>query len=116
MSQLKQITLDNLAGGAASEIFERELNSVARNIADQNTDPKKTRKIVLTISFTPDENREEVKLSVSAKATIVPVKPANKTIHLGKLDGKPTLFANNQRQGEFNFESNGVSQLGAKNA
>lgn len=112
MSQLKEVSLETLAGGAAVEIFQRELNVVARNIADENTDPKKSRKITLTVTLTPDEARAEVAMSVSAKSTLASVKPAKKTIHLGKMNGKPTLFASNQVQTEFNFTTPGVQSIG----
>lgn len=101
MNKLKELTLENIAGGAALEIFQRELNVVAKNIADVNTDPKKTRTVTLTVSFKPDDNREEVKLSVSAKSTIASVKPAGRTVYLGKLNGKPTLIGSNPQQTSF---------------
>lgn len=98
------------------EIFQRELDVVAKNIADPNTDPKKSRKITLTVTLTPDDNREEIKMSVSAKSTVASVKPAQKTIHLGKQNGKPVLVSTNPTQAEFEFNDPAVATIrGAAN-
>lgn len=110
-NQFKELTLENLAGGAAVEVFQRELGVVAKNISDLNTDPKKSRKIVLTVTLTPEENRQEVKMSVSAKSTLASVKPASKTVFLGKVNGKPTLIGNDPQQTSFEFSEPGVTPL-----
>lgn len=111
MSQFKEVTLANIAGGAASEIFQRELNVVAKNIADQNTDPTKSRKITLSITLTPDENRQEIKATISAKSVVASVKPAQRTVFLGKVNGKAALLGNDPMQGTFEFNDDGVTPI-----
>lgn len=116
-NQLKEVTLDNIAGGAAVELFERELEAVTKNIADINTDPKKARKINITVTLKPEENREEIKMSVSACSVLASVKPASRILYLGKLDGKPKLYGNNPHQTSFEFNSPNVTTIkGAQNA
>lgn len=116
MNPLKEVTLTNLVGGAAVEIFQRELGVVSKNIADPNTDKKKSRKITLTVTITPSENSDEVAMSVSAKSTLASVKPASKTIYMGKINGVPTLVGQDPVQGTFNFGNEVTPIVGARNA
>ena len=50
------------------------------NILDVNTDTKAKRKITLTIELKPDENRQFISLSASAKSTLAPVIPVGTTL------------------------------------
>lgn len=47
---------------------------------DLNTDPTAKRKIVLTIEMKPDENRQYIKISASAKSALAPVLPVGTTL------------------------------------
>ena len=75
-----KLNLAEMAQGAFMEQFHRELNQVLANIADPNTDPKKARKITLTMTLKPDENREVVTVETQSKSTLVPPKPLGTTI------------------------------------
>jgi uncharacterized protein YuzE len=75
-----KLNLAEMAQGAFMEQFHRELNQVLTNIADPNTDPKKARKITLTMTLKPDENREVVTVETQSKSTLVPPKPLGTTI------------------------------------
>ena len=50
------IDLNTFADGALAERFHQEFERVMENMADLNTDPKKARKIVLTLSFAGDKS------------------------------------------------------------
>lgn len=67
------LKLNTLAGGALQEHFERELETVLDNLHDINTDPKKKRKITLTLDLTTNDRRDLIGVDVSAKSTLVPV-------------------------------------------
>lgn len=95
---MRETTLDNIADGAAVELFQHELKRIAKNIADPNTKPTAKRKITLTFEFAPDEVREEVHVHVSVKATIANTKGYTKTVYAGKRNGVPTIFGNDQKQ------------------
>jgi len=47
-----------MAKGALIEQFNTEFVKIGSNILDPNTDATKARKITLTLTFKPDENRE----------------------------------------------------------
>lgn len=69
------IDLNNFANGAVAERFNLELQKVLENIADPNTDPKKARKLVLTVKVSGNENRDIADVEVEAKLTLAPAKP-----------------------------------------
>ena len=79
-STQNKLNLAEMAQGAFMEQFHRELNQVLANIADPNTDPKKARKITLTMTLKPDENREVVLVETQSKASLVPPKPIGTNI------------------------------------
>lgn len=66
------VDLNNFADGAVAERFNQELQKVLENIADPNTDPKKARKVTLTVTLKADEKRDLAMVSVQAKSTLAP--------------------------------------------
>lgn len=91
------VNLLNLADGEILDKLNRELEKVALNIADKNTDPKKERKITLQISFKPNENRDSISTSVVAKTSLAPERGIETLILMGK-DGDGKLHLNEVRQ------------------
>jgi len=73
-----------MAQGAFMEQFDIELHKVLVNIMDPNTNPTKPRKITLTATLKPDENRELVSFAVQSKAALVPAKPLSTVIMVDK--------------------------------
>jgi hypothetical protein len=71
----KSFNLAELAKGALLERFNMELTKILQNIADPNTEPKKARKIQITLTLKPNERRNVASVSVQAKSTLVPTKP-----------------------------------------
>ena len=76
----QKLNLAEMAQGAFMEQFHRELGQVLANIADPNTDPKKARKITLTMTLKPDENRDVVAVETQSKSSLVPAKPLSTRI------------------------------------
>ena len=74
MSKVATINFQDFAGGALAEQINCELQKVLENIADPNTDAEKSRKLTITMTFKPDETREDVKVSFVSRATLVPIK------------------------------------------
>lgn len=69
-----------MAKGAIQERVDYEVSKVIDNILDVNTEAKAKRKITLTIEMKPDENRQFISLSASAKSTLAPVIPIGTTL------------------------------------
>lgn len=69
------LDLNGFANGAVAEQFNAELRRVLDNIADPNTDPKKKRKISLTLTLQANDKRDLADVDIQAKSTLAPVKP-----------------------------------------
>ncbi|HFL2515552.1 TPA: hypothetical protein ACG3IS_003203 [Clostridioides difficile] len=78
------IALEKFAGGVLKEKFNTELQKVLDNIADPNTDFKKTRKISLEIVFKANEDRDLAEVDIKSKATIVETKATTTKVVIGK--------------------------------
>jgi len=79
-----KINLETFCGGALAEQFNRVLQEITRNVHDPNTGAKKARKLNLTITFKPNEDRTLVKTEISAKASLVPADSIKTTVVMGK--------------------------------
>lgn len=65
------VDLNDFANGALAARFNEELKKVLENIQDPNTKAKSARKITLTLSLQPDEDRELAIVDIQAKSTLV---------------------------------------------
>lgn len=81
-----KIDLTNFADGAVAERFDQALQQVLENIADPNTDPKKARKITVTLTVKADEKRDIANVSIQTKTALTPAKEVETRIVVG-MDG-----------------------------
>lgn len=95
---MNTIELSGIADGAVDERFNLELEKVIQNLQDLNTDPTKTRKIVLTATFKGNAERDLVNVDVQAKTTLAPAVGVTTRIMIGNDEkGKP--IANELKSG-----------------
>lgn len=80
MTQNVKSSLLQMAKGAIQERVDYEVERVVDNILDINTDPTAKRKVTLTVELKPDEERQVIKISASAKSTLAPVTPVNTSL------------------------------------
>src|SRR5690606_25765483 len=80
----EDVTLTNIGGGAAVELFDRELQEVLKNIQDPNTPARKKRLIQIQISLTPNENREHAQVEIHVNSKLAAVVPKATLIYLGE--------------------------------
>lgn len=113
VSTIKQVSLETIADGVASELFSHEIEKIARNIADKNTAPVAARSMTLKFDFKPDENREEVKVTVTAKTSLAPIKGYTKTVFTGQKDRQPALFSHDTKQIDMFTDNSGVTPMKA---
>lgn len=97
MPKMQEVTLATLERGAAVELFNRELSKVAENINDLNTALGK-RKITLTFTFTPTQDRMAAQVEIKAESKLAPVAPHPALIYIGSANGKLTAYEANQDQ------------------
>ena len=83
MSTTKNVNILELAKGAIAEQIDIEVAKAMANIVDPNTDAKTARKLTVTITLKPDENRETISISAQAKAALAPIKPISTTLMVG---------------------------------
>ena len=68
-----------MARGALMERADYELTRIVENIMDINTPAIKPRKLTVTIDLRPDETRQMVVISATAKSTLVATTPIQST-------------------------------------
>lgn len=76
-----------MARGAIQERADYEMGKVMDNILDPNTKPTAKRKITLTIVLTPDEERVNIAVDVTAKSTLQPTNPVRTNLYIAGESG-----------------------------
>lgn len=92
------ITLANIANGAAVELFAREFQRALENIDDPNTKAKAKRTITVKVILTPDEARDRIDAAVAVESKFPSVKPGTSTMYLGRRGGKVHATEVNPKQ------------------
>jgi len=82
--QLINFNLSEIAEGAVQAKFAKEVKRVCENILDLNTDAGKKRKITLTLTYIPNDQRNSVDVLVEAKSTLAPQVGTSTTMLLGR--------------------------------
>lgn len=77
-------TIDNIGGGIAPELFKKGLERVLNNISDPATSARKERKIAITFTFKPDEERLGVEIDVSMSTTLAQIGSKKAMAYLSK--------------------------------
>jgi len=101
-----EVRLDTLGGGAAVELFEKELRKVIENIYDPNTEPDAKRTITLKATFKPhDEGRDTVAVLLEAKSSVAPHKPHGTVVYVGReAKGAPLVAVERDQRDMFETE------------
>ncbi len=100
--QIETMSLLNLGGGGAVEKFDDEMKRVLENIMDRNTGGA-ARSVTLTVTLTPDKNRDMCQVGISCKSKLIPVEPFGTSVFIG-VDPKIGAIAiepNNTQMGLF---------------
>ena len=81
---MKHIDSEKFSNGELTHQINRELEAVAWNIADPNTEAKATRKITVTITMKPNEQRDFITTSITTKSALAPTLGAVTALSVGK--------------------------------
>ena len=76
-----------MARGAIMERADYEMSRIMANIADPNTKATGKRKLVISMTFVPDDDRQTIDVTVSAKSTLEPTSPVKTALYLADTDG-----------------------------
>ena len=71
-----------MARGAIEERVDYEMDRVMTNILDPNTKAAQKRKITLSIELMPDEDRQQIRVSVTAKSTLAATNPVATSLYV----------------------------------
>jgi hypothetical protein len=82
------LSLLNLMGGAAIERFDREFTKAVKNVQDPNTSPRTARKVTLSVTIKPNEDRNIGSLTIECKSQIAPPRPLSTAVAMGQEGGK----------------------------
>lgn len=82
--QLFNFDLSKIADGGAQEKFTTELQKVADNILDLNTESKTKRKVTIDLTFIPNDKRDAVDVAVDVKSKLAPQVGVTTTMLLGQ--------------------------------
>jgi len=89
--QVKSIL--EMARGAFLERADYEMNKLIGNILDPNTSATTKRKMTITVTFLPDDDRKNIGVKVDVKSAFAPTKPAVTTLYVAgeNSDGIPQV-------------------------
>lgn len=106
---MKHFNLEEFAGGKLSVQLNKALEKVTENIQDPNTDAQKVRKINVSISLRPNDERNFVSTTVEIKLSLAPELGATTALSMGRdlRTGKVEaveIFNHNQIPGQMNVD------------
>ena len=115
MILMEKLSFSTLAGGGVEEKLQYALNEVAANIADPNTDSKKARKITMTLTLKPNENRMVAEMSIDVKTSLAAPAGISTTLLIDR-DEKGNavaaeMYGKDPNQGVVDFETGEVIDI-----
>lgn len=81
---MKHINLEQFAGGKLSVQLNKALEKITENVQDPNTDAQRVRKINVSISFRPNDERNFVATTVETKLSLAPELGATTALSMGR--------------------------------
>lgn len=81
---MKHFNLEEFAGGKLSVQLNKALEKITENIQDPNTDAQKVRKINVSISLRPNDERNFVSTTVETKLSLAPELGATTALSMGR--------------------------------
>lgn len=102
---LKRLTMETFANGAAIEMFDRELRDVLNNIDDINTKSEVKREVTLKFTIQPNAERDQARLFVEAKSKLAPIRDVGGNAYFGRDNGQMVAFSQDVNQMELNLKT-----------
>jgi hypothetical protein len=81
MEDIKTSILE-MAGGAIKERADYEMSRIIDNILDCNTKASKKRTLTLTVELIPDDERQQIRVNVTAKSKLEPTNPVATSLYI----------------------------------
>lgn len=114
------LSFTTLAGGGVEEKLQYALKEVAENIADPNTDAKKARKVTMTLTLKPNEQRTIANLEVDVKTSLAAPMGISTTLMIDR-DEKGNavaseIYGKDPNQGTIDFETGEIIDFKERSA
>ena len=116
MNGPQKIDLENLGGGAAKELFQRELERVIKNIEDINTPAKEAREINLKVIFKPNDQRDAGIVELKCTSKLSGTRAETVPMLMIKENGKEVMYQQVYKQAALDFDDYVVPLKGEENA
>lgn len=102
---MERLSIATLRRGSVVEMVDGAIQEVLENVADPNTDATAKRKVTLTLTFAPDNEREQMGVAIAVKAAMAPQAVVNTTAFLAHTRDGIVCAEYDPRQGDlFNEE------------
>ena len=113
---MDKLSFTTLAGGGVEEKLQYALDEVAANIADPNTDAKKARKVTMTLTLKPNEQRNIATLDIDVKTSMVAPKGISTILMIdrdekGKAVAAEIPYGKDPDQGVIDYETGEVIDI-----
>jgi len=95
---ITHISLQSLAGGAAVERFNDELEAVLRNVLDVNTEAEAKRTINLSVELLPNEERTSMTIKIKCSSKVAAARAISSFGYIGQKGGKVIATEYNPKQ------------------
>lgn len=106
MSEKEPLSLANLGGGAAVELFDREWKKLERNVQDPNTQADAVRTVTLTVKIKPSKDREFGPVEIFAASKLVAPIGFQTTVFMEvDRNGEIVSVEHNPAQTRLDFDS-----------
>ena len=86
MDSKAQKSILQMARGAIQERADYEMTRILENILDYNTSPTAKRKLVITLELKPDDSRQNISVSCTAKSTLAATNPVTTALYVAGYD------------------------------
>lgn len=104
---MAKVNLEEFAGGALQEKFDRAFEQVLENMLDVNTSYKNKRSITIKVALTQDEARNDSVAEVSVETKLAPASPIKTQFALQRDFKTGKVFASEYGpgiKGQMSFE------------
>ena len=112
---MDKLSFSTLAGGGVEEKLQFALDEIAENISDPNTDPKKARKVTMTLTLKPNEQRTIANLEIDVKTSLAQPVGISTTLMIDRDErGKAVaseIYGKDPDQGVVDFETGEVIDM-----
>jgi hypothetical protein len=98
----KIVEIEEVGGGVLAAQFKRAIAEAAANMLDPNTGDGK-RKVVLTVTLTPNKAKTEAQVSYEVQTKLAPPEAHEGTIFFGKSADGIVVVEANPAQETFEF-------------